>query len=98
MQVFTVVPDFIVAGLPTVLVAPGRTARRGSSPARRLLATGQHGKGEEKHSGESPGKKSGTDSSCGAIRKDVKALLSPIDSSPERTSVRSIRRQERRAL
>jgi len=43
-------------------------------------------------------KKSGTDSSRGAIRKDVKALLSPIDSSPERTSVRSIRRQERRAL
>ena len=43
-------------------------------------------------------KKSGTDSSRGAIRKDVKALLSPIDSSPERTSVRIIRRQERRAL
>ena len=44
------------------------------------------------------GKKSGTDPSRGALRKDIKALLSPIDSSPERISDKSIRRQERQAL
>ena len=91
------VPDFIVAGLPTVLVAPGRTAPRWPSPARRLLATGQHGKGEKSTLAKAQEKKTGTDSSRGAIRKNVKALLSPIDTSPERTSDKSIRRHERRS-
>ena len=44
------------------------------------------------------GKKSGKDSSRGPIRKDVNALLSPIDSRPERISDKSVKRQDQRAL